>query len=186
MSSALQANAIATAIAIAMVADATLLLGGGVFAMSFGPVRRLLETRRMLDEVKLDQPLGPHVPLIILGSTMLFALLLPQHHVPLQRFLRFQIGRVFTVIYQDQREVRRMVRELRGYSFLVAILFLVGVIERLGALGDQRSFQALWLDIGTHPLNGFDVVALVALAFVLFRLVAELSRIDDLLISVDS
>lgn len=168
-------------VAVVFLIDLVLLLGLGYIARKLGPVKRLTLVRETLWDAKLDVPLGPNEFLGVMCNRLLYDLLLPtRRRPPLKSFLGFQVGRLLAILYTGDAAVVKIVRELQFYAFVMAILFIVGIILRIQQL-EPFSFPALWQDIGAHPLHVLDQLALAAIGLFSFRLVSELSRLNDLL-----
>ena len=167
-------------VAVVFLIDLVLLLGIGYIARTLGPVKRLTLVRETLWDAKLDVPLGPNEFLGVMCNRLLYDLLLPRRRPPLKRFLGFPVGRLLAILYTGDEAVVKIVRELQAYAFLMAILFIVGIILRIQEL-EPLSIAALWQDIGANPLHVLDQLALAAIGLFLLRLVSELSRLNDLL-----
>lgn len=164
-------------------ADLLLLFCLGLLVRILPAVRRLSAAARVLETTTLDVPLGEHEPLGVMSSRLLFDLLEPKRRVlkTLTAYLRFPIGRLIIIVHTGDATIKRIVKELQWYAFLIAMLFVAGTIMRATELTELTA-QALVHDIGQHPFHFLDQLALFALITLAFRLGSEVSRLSELLL----
>lgn len=162
--------------------DVFLLFTLGVIVHSLKSVRQLRKTAAVLGGTRLDRPLGPNERLDVMSARLLRDLLCPANRLKssIVPVLGFPIGRLITIVHISDHRVHKIVREFRWYAFMIAILFLQGVLWRSVEM-EEFSFSRLIRALGHAPQHVLDLIAVGAALLTLFRLATEVSRLGELL-----
>jgi hypothetical protein len=142
-------------------------------------IRRLKVDKTELGSVALIKAISKGTTFAVLCSRLLTDFVDNAAHQDLRNYLHRSIGDVVGIVHYRERSLRRIIRELQLYAFLVAMLGVVGLLKSLHKAGFE--FHEVWKAVGDDPFQLLALFELIVLLFFSFRLIVELASIKELL-----
>lgn len=160
------------------------LIGGVRLMMRVPTIKRFREAKSGLSSVTLPSTviLKPvELKLAVFCHKYLIEVISGQHAPVVERFNYREIGDVVELVHYRERTLKRIVKELRTYTYLLLILGIVGVGQFLYESRSEFSFPVLWQWAGQHPFQLIGFFELTVILLFWARLVIELGSIRELL-----
>jgi len=176
------ADLVATFTLIALLFAICFLLLGHSIVSNMSVIKKLRKSKLALSSVSLFRPISRGTTFSVLTKRLLNDVIdtATQGGVAAE-FGHRNLGDICEIVHYREGNIKKIVHELRTYSFLLSMLSVVGIVKVMGDSGFEGGLTALWNTTGSHPLQILALFELVMLIFFLFRLFAELKSISDLL-----
>lgn len=159
-----------------------ILFYGRRLAALWPSVARLHEARNVLGSIKLHTGI-PSGDTITVMCRRLFSDLIASEGRPslLKDFEHRSIGDIVEIVHYRDRAMRRAIKDLRTYAFVVLIFGGVRFLKLLYCVNFVFSLPAIWQAAVENPLDLFPLFQIVMLLFFLIRVSVELRAISELL-----